>query len=335
MAKKDDAKIEDKVPRLPKLLQDKITKTGYTRGAMDSQIYQNRVSRNNVVIIPYKEWLLHSEIRKKALANEFEKGYVVLIDPEDYFAGSVDKDLELGKNMLVFYQLRADWNLHNPEGEKWTEPKNRATNPPTDLGGQYVARIAATVSLDGKKGAPIYRGYTTKEVGKGAGIRLFEYADTPTIEKVKTQLEFIFWKTRDADEVMAVAGMSENDIQKRKESNLAKARESDLADLAKLQDTRIINDKGITTCPLCLQEISASGFKTRMAHAEGREVHDLTITENNLFHIRELQFNEYNHKLYNLGWGHHHCNVVVKDAGIFETLEWMKTVLVNNDMIKE
>ncbi len=33
---------------------------------------------------------------------------------------------------------------------------------------------------------------------------------------------------------------------------------------------------------------------------------------------------------YNLGWGHHHCNVVVKDSGIVETLEWMREVLNRN-----
>jgi len=35
------------------------------------------------------------------------------------------------------------------------------------------------------------------------------------------------------------------------------------------------------------------------------------------------------HKPYNLGWGHHFCNVVARDAGIMETLDWMKGVLEN------
>ena len=49
-----------------------------------------------------------------------------------------------------------------------------------------------------------------------------------------------------------------------------------------------------------------------------------------LFHIQELRSGEFNHHPYNLGWGHHHCNVVVKDSGIENTLRWMKDVLNRN-----
>jgi hypothetical protein len=43
-----------------------------------------------------------------------------------------------------------------------------------------------------------------------------------------------------------------------------------------------------------------------------------------------LKYGVYNHKPYNLGWGHHHCNVVVKDLGIIKTLEWMNEVVQRN-----
>lgn len=52
-----------------------------------------------------------------------------------------------------------------------------------------------------------------------------------------------------------------------------------------------------------------------------------------LFHVKELRMGVFNHQPYNLGWGHHHCNVVVKDSGIFETLGWMKQVLQRNKFI--
>jgi hypothetical protein len=79
-----------------------------------------------------------------------------------------------------------------------------------------------------------------------------------------------------------------------------------------------------------MEELSGNGFFSRMAQAEGREVLDLTITQINLFHIRELKFGEFNHRPYNLGWGHHHCNVVVKDSGVIETLQWMHDILQRN-----
>ena len=92
-----------------------------------------------------------------------------------------------------------------------------------------------------------------------------------------------------------------------------------------------LDKDGYTICPLCLKHISAKGFCARIQQAEGRNVPDLTVTEVSLFHIRELRTGEFNHKPYNLGWGHHHCNVVVKDAGIDATLEWMREVIARND----
>lgn len=67
-----------------------------------------------------------------------------------------------------------------------------------------------------------------------------------------------------------------------------------------------------------------------MEQAAGRLVHDLTVTKVNLFHIAELRVGVLNHRPYNIGWGHHHCNVVVKDSGLDKTLEWMKQVVDRN-----
>lgn len=75
------------------------------------------------------------------------------------------------------------------------------------------------------------------------------------------------------------------------------------------------------------------GFCNKELQAEGREVPDLTVTNTSLFHINELRVGRLNHRPYNLGWGHHYCNVVVKDSGIHGTLEWMKEVLKNNGII--
>ena len=103
-----------------------------------------------------------------------------------------------------------------------------------------------------------------------------------------------------------------------------------MLDYERLVGDRVINNERRTICPLCLEELSGAGFFNRMAQAVGREVPDLTITEINLFHIKELRYGTYNHCPYNLGWGHHHCNVVTKDSGIEETLKWMDGILQRN-----
>jgi hypothetical protein len=134
----------------------------------------------------------------------------------------------------------------------------------------------------------------------------------------------------DSREIAIANGMSPQEAEARRVYNARECERHDLLNLMRLREARIINIEGRTICPLCLEELSGAGFFNRVEQAEGREVHDITITQLNLFHITELRYGAYNHRPYNLGWGHHHCNVVVKDSGIFETLQWMHRVVTRN-----
>ena len=315
------------LPKLPQLLDRKIYKTGQTRGADDDEIYQNRVSRNSTVLIPYPVWGRH--FTPAEWAKNFEKGYIVLIPPAEYFdrlqhgAALAGIGLELGQNALVFYETRTQWLAHDPATLNWVPAESRLA----PLRGQYVARISATTAAD--NGAKIVRGFTTKE-NKGAGIRVYEYANNEAIDHCRFQLEALFWLCIDAETVAVANGMTEANAALRKREILRLCEEHRLLDYARLAEVRILNRGRRTICPLCLQELSSQGFFSRMEQAEGREVLDLTVTQLNLFHIDELRMGAFNHRPYNLGWGHHHCNVVVKDAGIQKTLLWMDEVLKRN-----
>lgn len=329
-----------RLPKLPSLLDRKIYKTGQTRGADDDVIYQNRVSRNSTVLIPYALW--ESCQFPPNGEERFENGFICLISPEEYFNNpNIQNDLQnkgliLGVNLLVFYQKRSDWLNYYPPSYGWQPAAIRKVG--TDwqnnshcvfpLEGQYVARIAATTALE--NGGKIALGYTTTGM-KGAGIRLYEYASKHTIDQCRLQLEAIFWLCSDATEVMHTCGMTDEDIVLRKTAILQKAEQANLLNYQLLKQARIIDDNHQTVCPLCLDRLSAQGFISRLMQAEGREVHDLTVTEINLFHINELRYGQFNHRPYNLGWGHHHCNVVVKDSGINETLQWMEEVINRNN----
>lgn len=312
-----------KLPRLPSLLDRKIYKTGQTRGADDDVIYQNRVGRNSTVLIPYSFW------DKRFLKVGFENGFIVLISPNIYFSEKqIDNKLKsqgliLGENLLVFYETRHQWDGNKPDKLKWKPAKNRQA----PLKGQYVARVPATTSLE--NGAQIRRGFIDS-TNKGAGIRVYEYASSATIKDCRLQLEALFWLCGDSESVAAVAGMNDGNITTRKESILEECKLRGLFDIDRLVKTRVINNHNKTTCPLCLEELSGAGFLTRLEQADGREVPDLTVTQINLFHIEELRINTLNHCPYNLGWGHHHCNVVTKDSGIVPTLKWMQDVLRRN-----
>jgi hypothetical protein len=315
-----------KLPQLPPLLKSKLYKTGQTRGADDDVIYQNRVGRNSTVLIPYSNF----DVVVNALNNNetFENGYIVMINPQEFFDVDNFKDelkkrhLELGINSLLFYETRKQWNNYNPE--KIFSPPNSRLSP---LGGQYVARVPSLTSEDAQK---IIRGYTDSKL-KGAGIRVYEYASSQTIYESRIQLEYLFWHCENSNIVARINGMSDEAIKNRIDYNQKLATDLNLNDHIQLQHARILDADGISICPLCLKQLSANGFFNKVIQAEGREVPDLTVTELNLFHIKELRMGQFNHKPYNLGWGHHHCNVVTKDAGIHETLVWMADVIDNNE----
>jgi hypothetical protein len=313
--------------KLPSLLARKIYKTGQTRGADDDEIYQNRVSRSSTVLIPYPVWISHFTVPQTE--HIFAKGYIVLISPALYFVDPEAGDhlakegLILGENALVFYETRLQWLANNPDALGWHPAESRLT----PLNGQYVARISATTALD--EGERIVRGFETS-ANKGAGIRVYEYADDETIARCRTQLEALFWLCDDAFPVVTAHGMTPEQAAERKALVLSEAGERGLLDIVRLQSARILGTRGSPICPLCLEELSAAGFFSRMEQAKGREVLDLTVTQVNLFHVEELRMGMFNHQPYNVGWGHHHCNVVVKDSGIKATLAWMRAVLDRN-----
>lgn len=318
--------MKTKLPKLPELLKSKIYKTGQTRGADDDVIFQNRVGRNSTVLIPYQ---FSDPIVYPAGERKFENGFIVLVPPEMYFnTRRIDsvltkRGLKLGDNCLVFYETRYDWDKYNPDKLGWKAAQNRIA----PLGGFYVARVPATTAI--ANGEKITRGFNTT-ANKGAGIRQFEYASSETINKVRLQLEAIFWLTHDSVQIATQNGMTKEDAEFRRDAIFQQCKSLGLLDYDLLAQARILDEDMQTNCPLCREKISAAGFFNRLAQAEGREVPDLTVTEINLFHIEELRYGVYNHKPYNLGWGHHHCNVVTKDSGIAKTLEWMQQVLDRN-----
>lgn len=309
------------------LIKTKIYKAGQTRGADDDVIYQNRVKRNSTVLIPYNEF----EACRKAPTNngKYENGFIVLIRPEDYFAPNAAstlkrQGLKLGTNLLVFYETREQWNNFGIKAG-W-KPANSRKAP---LGGEYVARVPATTA-DGE--VKIIRGYNTSKM-KGAGIRVYEYADADTIDLCKLQLEYLFWSCYDIEKFLDSFGEQREAVEKIREKTFKKAHENGVDDTKRLQEERIIDSDGNTICPLCLEKMSALDFASKMIQAEGREVPDLTITNTSLFHIHELRTGSFNHRLFNLGWGHHHCNVTVADKGVEGTLDWMKHILEKNNWI--
>ena len=312
-------------PPLPSLVEEKLTKTRKTRGASPTSIYQNRVVRNGTVLIPFSHWFACPP----PAGETYERGAIALIDAGDYFR---DPDalaragLTLGVDALVFYSQRADWLNHPPSARDW----RTATSRTAPLGGQYVARVSGTRSSDDS----IQEGFTSSN-SRGAGIRVYEYASKATIERTRLQLEALLWHCYDTQETFERQGVTAQQFAERaawRRSAEEDSSNSDLLDLGKLRAIRALDTDGHTICPLCLEKMSARHFTEKVQQAAGRERFDARLTEASLFHIAELRVGEFGHRPYNLGWGHHRCNVTAGDVGIQQTLQWMREVIARNDL---
>lgn len=316
--------------QLPALLKMKLDKTGQTRGASKNEIYQNRVGRNSTVLIPHSQYGNCADPDDGS--GSYENGFIVLIDPTWYLTHAqadrklAAEGLTIGENALIYFQRQEQWEAYRdhrrlPNG-KQLEPARSRLSP---LGGTYIARVTAATA----HGVTVIEGYAESGM-RGAGIRVYEYASSTTVAAAKLQLEALVWLCADSIEVVVSAGMSAQGAETRKKFTLAAAAEQGLLDVDRLRLVRAINDANQTICPLCLELVSAAGFMKSSEQVEGRETWNIRITPINLFHIEELRPGDLLHRPYNLGWGHHHCNVVVGDKGIPGTLDWMKRVIENN-----
>lgn len=314
-----------RLPKLPRLLQSKIYKTGQTRSANDDVIFQNRANRNGTVLIPFESIDLFDI--SVFTSKRFESGFIVIISPEDYYtnpdtsAMMKDRKLKLGVNAILLYETRAQWNEFNPYKNKLTVAEKR-TSP---IDGHFIARILSSPSKDEEK---IILGFTTSKC-KGAGIRVAEYASLLTLKSCYLQLEYLFWNCYNSKEVALGAGMSERDIENRITIISTSCDNQKLSNTERLYKTRIIDNSKNTICPLCLKKISAEAFLLNFFESDERSDSDKDISPINLFYINQLKTGEFNHSTYNLAWGHQSCNMICKETGVIETIKWMKEVVVN------
>ena len=80
-------------------------------------------------------------------------------------------------------------------------------------------------------------------------------------------------------------------------------------------------------CPLCCKEIYLDDFFSEIKQMEGREVLDNTQREIVLMHINPLKPGEFNHRIYNLGWGHNFCNLIQGDNTIDNTIHQLEEIV--------
>jgi len=306
---------------IPKLASVKIFNSAQTRGANKNSVYLNRVRRSSTAVIKYAQWVKFP-IYKRNLANgSFPNGVVVIMSPSEYmlYRHKMTKyGLALRHNTLILYENSNDFINYPPDKDGLVLAKSRPViteddsgNMSQSLDGDYITRLPQNnCGIEG-----------------GVGIPIYEYATEEQTEKCLLQLEALYWLCFDSIEATVENGIDRREAKKRKGYILKKAKDQGLLCIDEAIKSRMINESLHTICPFCREEMSARDFLCRESQAEGRKTSKITQTVVSLFHIKELCCGEFNHRPYNLGWGHNRCNIVVGEYGIDSTLSWAREVL--------
>lgn len=109
------------------------------------------------------------------------------------------------------------------------------------------------------------------------------------------------------------------------------SKELDLLNYTSLQKISAVNSNKQTICPLCRKPLYLDEFFGEILQAEGRQVQDNTQREIVLMHITALRSGFLNHRCYNLGWGHHYCNLIQGDKSLDETISELRRILTSFD----
>lgn len=196
--------------------------------------------------------------------------------------------------------------------------------------------------------------YGLKDIPEQTGLGNFDYdyANNEEVKKIKYQMTYLILNTTGMkDYLIEFIKVGENDYDL--SSNIKTVRgqnklsdfinkvaehveefctQNNLIDFEKLVLNRCWDkSKKTPICPLCLLPLLPKEFFETASQAEGREEEDNTQSEIVLMHIKGLKPGELNHRTYNLGWGHKHCNTIQGDLSIKEILEKLKKIINRNE----
>ena len=129
----------------------RIARTNLARGK--GAIYNRHNKRDYRAIIHYVTYLKIIKSNKSFLKN-FNKGYAVMVKPNEYFTnqGNIQKEFQdskliLGKNSFIFFESPKDWDKYKKECSKFNQVYELQTGDKTEVpvddqwGGEYAFNI--------------------------------------------------------------------------------------------------------------------------------------------------------------------------------------------------
>jgi hypothetical protein len=281
--------------------KNKLAKAGFAtpRGGAKGA-YQNHVTRNNRVIIPYERL---ADVNLELYAD----GYVIRLLPEQYFSAAGQprqvflaegSPVVVGHNAFVLYRTHdsfvsfpplADWQPRSLLRDGQVVGTRRGVVTDT---GHYVLRLSR-IGANHKR-----------HEGPPQGIFATEYADETTNFLSKCVLA---WLTIQAAGSPYTLNQSTHLRAILRQNNL---------DDVNYYEMRGVMRHALCCCPLCtrfiryeeLHELITFGGDDAPANASHQSEGATRSTVANLFHITPLVYHSLTHVPSNVAWGHAICN---------------------------
>jgi hypothetical protein len=353
----------------PQTLRKKLAKTTEARTGKgiykrrNSRVYRvimhletyKRIIKDNPIFL--KEFSNGYAVRVKPTEYFPEKslpeGLVLGNNAFIYYKTAKDlRDFPVDDNWTEVYELYTS-NNSNKEGKEWVgEYAYFVSNTKP----QRVSKICETgTTLNKETEKWLKETYKLTVVPQQAGLGNFDYdyCSKEEMKNIQYQLSYLILSvvgiekalydlcidpeiqdSFDSEAVIeAIKGYSffEAFIFKHKLELEKYCEDNGLIDLDKLDKIRAWDlNTNQPICPLCRSTLDPKDFFETVNQVEGREEEDNTQSAIALMHIEALQPGKLNHRTYNLGWGHKHCNTIQADKDIEDVIEELKRILISN-----
>lgn len=327
----------------PEVVKTKLKKTSTARGG--SKLYSRRNKRNYRVLIPYTTYLNRWRNNLEECNSAFERDFIFILRADEYFnletyqcKTDIDDEIIIGENAIVYFDKvnvinrfvefnEADYQ-NDKEGwnKRFIEYLNEKFGYEPAFGNRnsWNGHFVVEARTNKKK---ILIGASAKS---GLGNYDYDYASNETINHIYYQAAALIWLVDGMEDLCIENGFDRLSVESSRAHIMDYCRQNELLDMNRFEEIRVLRDR-ITCCPLCREHLQAELFLETIQQDEGREVENITITEYNLFHINPLRSGEFNHNIYNIGWGHHRCNTIQSNSTITEALDYIRRVLTLNE----
>jgi hypothetical protein len=295
-----DPQVSDKVKRSPTETAGKGGEWGFL---------QNKVNRASQVAIPLDVYLKYPQLT----THIYDNGFIVYATPEEHFLG-VPAGLTLGRDYVVLYASQAQLDAahaHSPRNDwKIFEVMNSrgevasAWSAGSTWRGDYYVRVKNGQGWN----------YGTGTV-KAIGIRQDEYCSKVDQRYIVGQMSYLAWTMPGTRARFNVTEIPQYIV------DFLSA--NGMLDLRRMESAGMINSKGIAQCPFCREELSYQELVNQAPQQVGRVLSSSNATALHLMHIVPLKMGEFNHKPYNLAFGHAKCNHAQGEDSISQSIEFL------------